>query len=360
MNITVNSKDLQKTLGKVAAVAQEGGIMPILANVEFKVVEHKIVLRCTDLRTTIKMAMLAKADGQQTFSVNANLLLSLLKSLPNEEIILRVGDTSVQVSSSKGAHNIPKMTGEFPDTPKFETTSTFTAKGYMLDTVLSATLPCVSDDDMKPSLTGVLFDLKEEGTTFVGVNGYKLAQYKTKLAGNGEKILVPPAVLSHVKGFSDEDIVVSWNDRSVTFEVGESLVISGVLVDSKPAPYEKVVPTTHDQEIVVEQKELLDTLKRVSLFSNSDTKRVCLQINNGSCMVIGRDDNFGRAADEPLNIISGGQTARELYFNAQYLSDVLKTAGEGKIKISFGSAHPVLVNNPASPGLTGLVMPLNA
>lgn len=360
MEINIESRKLQKTLGKVASVINQNSLMPIMTNVLWDIKDGKITLIGSDLETTIHSTLSTPVDGS-SFSVDAKLLLDLVKALPSESINIEVKDKMV-VTSSKGNFTLPVLREEYPSFGEQEYGDPIMMKGYMLNAVLTATINSASTDDMRPTMTGVCFDFKEEGTTFVSTNSFKLNQYKTKLKGDGSKIIVSVPVLSNVLGLSDEEVVVVYNDRNIKFsytDKGEEITVMGRLLEGNYPPYEKVVPTTLDCYLVVDSKEFTEAVKRAAIFSPGETKEVVL--NTHQRAVYATNANYATHAanfvdmDEVVD-----EKGREIRFNATYLLDVLKIAGEGKIKMSFGEqSHAVLINNPATPGLTGLVMPLN-
>lgn len=363
--ITIEKKDLQGLLGKVAPVINPASLMPIMKNVLIDISDAGMTLTGSDLDTIITVSdqLLQVPVGQeQKFSVDAKLLLDLLKTLPNGTLSLEVTD-NLKVITSKGDFTIPVIRGEYPETKEWTPTESSTLKGFILDTVLGATLSSVSVDDMRPTMTGVCFDFLEEGATFVSTNGFKLHRYITRTKGSGTKIIVPPKVLAQVTGLQDEEVKIEFNDSNILFTYVSkdvSYKVSGRLIDGKYPPYDKVVPSSLSKFALIDQAEVIDTVKRVSLFSPGETKEVTFSFKNGALQISATNANYATSGAETLPI-EYSQEPTQINFNATYLIDVLKTAGQGKVKMSFGpESNAVLVNNQASPGLTGLVMPLQS
>lgn len=361
MELKINSKELQKAVGKVAAIINPASLMPVLSNVKISSHDGVMAFMGTDMQTVIMYSI--KFDAEDfSFGTNAKILLDLLKSLPDEEVTIFIGE-DFMLASSKGNFNIPIVEStEFPTMPAVVETDSFSMKGYILDTVLKPCLTTVSDDDMRPVMTGVCFDFKEDGVTFVSTNGFKLSQYKTKIKGNGGKIIVPPVVLSNVLGLQDEEVSMVYNDNNIIFDMmlkDAHIKVIGRLVDGNYPPYEKVVPENLSQSAVVESKDLIEAIKRALIFAPEDNREISIGIE-GSCINVRADNfNYSRNAQQGVFAEIDGDP-KVIKFSGNYLLDVLKNAGEGKIKISYGAeSYAVLINNPASPGLTGLVMPLN-
>ena len=235
-------------------------------------------------------------------------------------------------------------------------------QGYMLDKVLNSTKGSVSDDELRPTLTGVCFDLKEDGVTFVATNGFKLQQYDTKIKGNGAKIIVLPVSFNGALGLSDEEVTISFNEVNISFsyiEDGEFVKVTGRLVDGNYPPYEKVVPKELPHEAIVDNGEISEAIKRASLFSPGESKQIVLEVSENHVGVMASNANYATSSDQVIDATSTG--SKTIRAKSSYFLDVLKIAGEGKVKISFGpDSNAVLINNALSPNFTGLVMMLGA
>ena len=355
MEILIQNKDLKAALAVVAPAINPGNIMPILRNVEF-LFDDGFELFSTDLQTSIRTFVdPATVNGEAfNFSVDFQLLNNLLKNLPSEDLKLVVGD-ALEVYSSKGEFSFPVFKEALPQPPVLANTNKLEVKGFVLDMILKATLTSVNNDDIRPVMNGVLFDIKEEGSVFVSTNAFKLNRYKTKISGVPSKVIVPPVVAKNVLGLQDEIVYVEYNDVNISFEYGKAKV-TGRLIDGIYPDYTRVVPEDYTDYLLVDSGEFAAAVKRAALFSPQDSQEVIF--NTAQSTIYGSNINFSTSSANHIESELHGAGV-EIKFNATYLLDVLKVAGEGRIKISYSTPEKqVLFNNPASPGLTGLVMPI--
>lgn len=363
IKIAVNTRKLQKALGRVSTVVNPGSIMPIFSNVEFDFSADGVVLKGSDTETTISMHLsdvsVKNETETQTLLVNGKLLLDLLKSLPNEEIAILFTGQYANVGASTGSYQVPVMYDKLPNSPTINGSS-FSMKGFALDMIVGATISSVSTDDMRPTFCGVCFDFQEEGTSFVSTNAFKLARYKSKLKGEVGQIVVPTNVLNNIRGLQDEEVFVSYNETNInfTFETTDGVVnVWGRLIDGKYPPYERIIPENNEKVVVVDQKTFLESLKRASLFATEKDRKVILDFFEGKMEIVADNINYNRHANEEVET-KGVDFELKIAFNGDYLAEMLKVVGDGDIKLSLSEANkPMLLNNAKSPGLTGLVAP---
>lgn len=361
MEININSKELQKGLTKVSPVINPVSLMPIMSNVLFTTTAGYAKLTGSDLETTIETYVKCGCEEGQEFAVSAKMLLDLLKTLPNERLSLVIENGLLDIQSSKGSFQLPVIKGEYPKIiMDWKADEGITMQGFVLETVLKAAIGSVSQDELRPTMRGVCFDFKEEGTVFVATNGFTLQRYATKIPGSGKTIVVPTSVLNSVKGIKEKDVRITFNETNVMFRYqnGEMEdVVTGRLLEGTYPPYDKVIPQNLECSLVADVAELTEAIKRSVIFAPGDTKEVV--INTAHMAVYASNRDFSTHSSTQVKMEVNDPRGREIRFNATYLLEVLKTAGDREVKIVFGSSSPaVLVYNKSAPGLTSLVMPL--
>lgn len=358
MEIVLQSKDLKEAIAKVASVINPSSIMPIFRNVYFDMSGDGVRVVGTDTETTVETDLtVTSKEGSESFSVDAATLLNLLKTLPNEALHVSDEEGTFVLRATTGVFKLPLDKGSYVVPETSSTEGGFQLKGYALDMIVKATIQSVSTDDLRPTMGGVCFDLKEDGAVFVATNGQKLAKYQTKITGNGEKLIVPVKVLEQVTGLQDQDVKISYNNINIVFDWGTTKV-SGRLVDGTYPPYEKIIPE-NTNVVSLKQKDLVDALKRASIFANNETKQVVLNVEGNRIVVASCDNGYNKSSDQEVAI--EGDFTLAIGFKASILIDILKVVGEGDLKLHFNelASKPVLIKNVASPGLTGLVAPMH-
>ena len=353
--------DLLKYVERAAKVVNTSALVPIAKNILFTSTPNgpNTVLKATDFETSIVVNVPWLPYIGFDYAVDAQKLVQVLKSLKSEDIIdYIIKDGTFTVKTLAGKFTLPYLDGsDFPaihiSKPKF------TAPSYVFERALELTSGCVSQDELRPTMTGVFFDT--EGGNVVATNGHKLSRYTVGFEGEG--FILPTKALSLFKGLGDAKIGYSSDSNSVSFSVNEG---AGGKVDFKFTkingtypPYSRVIPTNNDKTFVIEQEDLLTAVKRISLFSSSETSSIVLELSSEGSMIKGQDINFGNKAEEALIGSYEGEDFT-IGLNAKYLIDLLNTSGKGKLAVTFSENNkPVLIENNTNPKLLQLIMPVN-
>ena len=349
--IKIDAKVLLKNVSKVASIVNSSSIMPITQNILFQTGKGMIALTGTDLETTVKVVVDADytLDGQSV-AVPAKRLLDLLKSLSGA-LEISFGDNKAVVKASTGKYEI----GVFPgaDFPKAKfTEGENSIKGYMFSHAVELVGGAVSTDDMRPNMTGVFFDSNNKKV--VATDGHRLVRFDLKIAG--ESFIVKPKPLALLKGLQDEDVKYCVADNHIHFTT-DTMNVSVRLIEGTYPPYQRVIPDANTKVLHVKSEDLAEAVKRVSLFSNAETKQIKLELGE-EVKISASDLNFGTSADEKLEAKYIGQPLT-IGLNARYLTELLSASKEATLKITFSEANkPVLIYSSMNPKLLQLVMPV--
>ena len=321
--------------------------MPIAKNLLFTGKQ----IKATDLNTSIVVE--TPFEFGDAVAVDTQKLVALLKSLKGEDISIEFGSPSTKIKSKSGKYEISAFNGaDFP--PINIKDGEHTTKAFLLQRAIELTEKSISDDALRPVMTGVYFD--SELGYVVSTNGHKLGRYQAKFDAS---FILPQAAFGLIKNLKDEEVSYSVTDNMINFHSG-NVKFSVRKVEGKYPPYDKVIPTTNNKTLTIEQSELLSVLKRVSLFASHESSSIILELGDGDLKIKGEDVNYGNKASETLKGDYLGDTELTIGLNAKYLIELLNTTGEGLLTLSFSESNkPVLISNATNPRYLQLVMPVN-
>ena len=138
--------------------------------------------------------------------------------------------------------------------------------------------------------------------------------------------------------------------------MSKNFTFKSKLVDGNYPNYNQVVPEGQGTSIIVDRKELINTLSRVSVLTSEKFKGVKLKTDDGVLEVSAHNPDQ-ESAEEKLNI-EGDTNPFEIAFNVNYLKEVLNIVEDDKITlISYGNDKSALVKS-SDPNQTLVLMPL--
>src|ERR1700754_2075658 len=180
MKFIVSSSALLKQLQQISGVINANTVLPILEDFLFEVEKNKLTVVATDLETVMKVHLDIEAKDSGRVCIPAKILMDSLKNIPDQPLTLSIDKNfSVEITSDNGKY---KVMGEnpdnFPKEPVADDTTSFTMASSALITAINKTLFAVSNDDLRPAMTGVYFELSKDYIQFVATDAHRLVRFK--------------------------------------------------------------------------------------------------------------------------------------------------------------------------------------
>jgi DNA polymerase-3 subunit beta len=243
MKFIVSSSQLLKQLQILGGVINTNNTLPILDNFLFELTDDQLRISASDLETTMSTSIDVESDAPGAIAVPARLLLDILKTFPEQPLTFKVEDNNtIEINSDSGKYALAYADGEeFPKAVELEAPSSTTLKASILATGISKTIFASGNDDLRPVMSGVFFQLSPENLIFVATDAHKLVKYIRKDVSANEvaEFIMPKKPLTLLKNIlsgNDEDVVIEYNDTNAKFSFGNSTLICR-LIDGKYPNY---------------------------------------------------------------------------------------------------------------------------
>lgn len=343
MKFIVSTSNLLKQVQLVSGVISSNTVLPILENFLFKIEPKKLTVSATDLETSMSATLEIQADKEGLIAVPAKILLDTLKTLPEQPLTFTYDEKTfgIEITSQNGRYKLAGENGDdFPKISEAENVTDINLPASVLSNAIGKTLFAVSNDDLRPAMTGVFFQLDQEGITFVATDAHKLVRYKRLDAKSEEagSFIVPRKALNLLKNAlpnNEETVVnISYNNSNGFFTFDNINLICR-LIDAKFPDYNAVIPVNNESLLTIGRKELQDSLKRIVIFSNKTTNQVMMRIAGSDLQVSAQDLDFSNEANERLTCNFQGEDM-EIGFNAKFLGEMLGILESDEINMELG------------------------
>lgn len=347
MHFIVSSSVLLKNLQLAGGIISSNVVLPILEDFLFEINENKLVVTGSDLETMIKVQIDIQTDPTVTetnrgkICVPSKILLEYLKNLPEQPVhfVINEDDSTIEISSSTGKYKIgAEKADEYPKEPQAENTTTFTIPSLRLLEAVNHTIYATSTDTLRPAMTGVYFDLTEEGATFVATDAHRLikisfSDISVETLGS---FIVPRKPLQQFKNIlpSDDRILNLSYNGSHLFIQTDKMHLSCRLIDAKFPPYKAVIPQDNPYALTINRSSLLSTLKRVSVFANKSTSQVVFDIVGNTVNISAQDIDFSYEGKETLNCQYSGEDMK-IAFNSKLLIEMLNNLNAEEVLLEL-------------------------
>lgn len=367
MKFIVSSSQLLKHLQQISGVINANTVLPILEDFLFEVENSKLTVVATDLETVMRIRLDVEAKENGRVCIPGKILMESLKNIADQPLTFTIDKNfGVEITSDNGKY---KVMGEnpdnFPKEPAADDTTSFAMTATALVTAINKTLFAVSNDDLRPAMTGVFFELNKDFVQFVATDAHRLVRYKrTDVSAPGQdSFIVPKKPLSLLKSAlpdNEDEITINYNSNHLFVKHGTTQM-SCRLIDARFPDYKVVIPLDNPYKLVVDKSLFQSALRRVSVFSNKSTNQVALTISGSELQLAAQDVDFSFEGNERMKCQYDGEDIA-IAFNARFLIEMLNSAETSEVKLELSTPTKAGILKPTEQQdgeeLLMLVMPL--
>ncbi len=367
MKFIVSSTSLLKQLQQISGVINANTVLPILEDFLFEVDKNKLTVVATDLETVMKIQMDVDAKEAGRVCIPAKILIDSLKNIPDQPLTFNIDKNfAVELTSDNGKY---KVMGEnpdnFPKEPVADDTNSFVIPSSALVTGINKTLFAVSNDDLRPAMTGVYFEMSNTGLQFVATDAHRLVRYKRTDVScpKNDSVIVPKKPLNLLKAAlpdNEDELTISYNSNHLFVQHGTTQM-SCRLIDARFPDYKVVIPVDNPYRLTVNKADFQGALRRVSIFSNKSTNQVVLSISGSELKLAAQDVDFSFEGNERMNCQYNGEDL-QIAFNAKFLIEMLNAVESEEVTIELSTPTKAGILKPGESDeneeLLMLVMPL--
>ncbi len=370
MKLIILKTNLREGLSSLDRVSADGTNLPILKNVLIKVTDGKIVVSATNLEIGIERSLSGKVVEPGSVTVPFSTLSSIISNVDAERVNLESDGTNLIVKTDNYQAKIQGMNPEdFPIIPRLENKDAYIEIGTgSLKEAIHGVIDAAQFSEIRPELSGVLFDFQITSMKLVATDSFRLAEktlYKNQYHASfeqGFKIIVPLKTIQEaVRGFGeDEKVRIHLDPNQIGFESASERVVSRLIAGQYP-DYDQIVPKKLETEMTMNREQLLSAVKLVSSFSGkvSDV-RIALKGDEKTLEVFSVNQHLGENSYlVPVKV--QGPKFSGMSFNWRYLADGLKAMKSETILFGVnGEAKPAVIKSADDPSYFYLLMPIKA
>ncbi|MEI7596879.1 MAG: DNA polymerase III subunit beta [Bacteroidota bacterium] len=371
MKFIVSSTKLLKQLQAVGGVLNTNNTLPILDNFLFQVEVNSLSITASDLETTmISVIDDIQANEVGKVAIPAKMLIEILKTFAPDTPITFIVDKdtyNISLSAGEGKYKLAGQNGdEFPKSPEIENTASIEMDTKALAEAINKTIFATGNDDIRPVMSGVFCELALDSITFVATDAHKLVRYRRNdFKSDAEKqFIMPKKPLNQLKSTLNSvegNVTIEYTDSNAKFTFGHITLICR-LIDGKYPNYNAVIPAENPNKLTIDRLSLLNSIKRVSLFSNQSTYQIRLKIAGSELTISAEDLDYANSATERLTCQYDGSDM-EIGFNAKFVLEMLNNLSSELVNLEMSMPNRAGLLIPVDPENTKedvlmLVMPV--
>jgi DNA polymerase-3 subunit beta len=371
MKLIISSSELLRGVMAVAKAIPAKSPLPILENFLFDLKGNTLEITASDAELTLKTNIEVESTAEEgRIAVPAKHMMDLLKELPDQPLtISTTGESSFLCSWAGGESTLPYFPAEdYPEIIGADANNAVTLQfpAQSLVEGISSTIYATADDEIRPAMNGIFFDIDLNATTLVASDSHKLICYTTTDVNASEKASFilhkkPAGILKSTIGKDIETVEISFDAKTAEFRFGNTTVICRLVVGKYPK-YRDVIPQNNSNILRINRVQLLNTVRRVSVCSNKASNHIKFDLKSGSLMISAQDLGFSIAAHETMQCQYDGEDLA-IGFKAPFIIEILSNMSCGELVIKFLDSKRAALIVPAeeeaeSEKICGIIMPI--
>jgi DNA polymerase-3 subunit beta len=336
--------------------------MPILEGIYIKTNESTLTLIGSDTDVSIQTSVEAQIIEAGSIVIDAKIFGEIIRKLPNSTIkIETIENQLIKITCEKSVFDVVYMnTNEFPALPQVNENLKISVQQNILKNMIKGTSFAIAQDETRPILQGILFEVRNKNLNLVALDGYRLAIKSEFLDTDIDvEVVIPGKTLNEVSKIledTEEIVDITFTDNHILFNLEKTKIISRLL-EGKFINYNSLLPQEHKLFVNINRQELQNAIERASLMAkDGNTNLIKLDFQQDN-LVITSNSQLGKVREE-ISIKLQGEGI-QIAFNSRYLIDVLKNVEDNEVVMKMTSGiSPCVIEEKDNENARYLVLPV--
>ena len=369
MNFTVSSATLSSCLQALSRVLNSKSSLPILDSFLFDVANNVLTVTASDGENVVTSKIdLVDSSEQFSFCLISKTIIDAVKEFADEPLSfdINMNEMSAIIKYHNGQNRIPVQSSEtYPriNANSEDMTTTINVEANVLEKAITRSLFATTNDELRPVMNGLYFDLKTDSLTIVASDGHKLVRNVNHTITGYEpaSFILPkkPATMLKTLLPKDGTVNIKFNKGTAVIEFEKTVMVCR-LIEGRYPNYNSVIPQNNPNELTIDRQALLTSLRRVLVFAASSCL-IGFRLENNKLTLSSEDIDYSKSANEELNCEYYGQQM-SIGFKGTSLIEILSNIDSQEIVFKLADPSRAGVLMPATQNekedLLMLVMPM--
>ena len=355
MKFIVSSTGLFSHLQAISRVINSKNSLPILDCFLMELTDGTLSITASDSETTLSTSMeVNENDGDGRFAVSSKTILDALKEIPEQPLAFEVNTNTLEilVQYQNGKYSLMGQNAdEYPQAPALGSNAVHVTMGAQIALGgINRSLFATADDELRPVMNGIYFDITTEDITFVASDGHKLVRNKTYAAHGDEKAAFilpkkPATLLKNLLPKEQGDMQIDFDDRNAVFTL-ENYSMTCRLIEGRYPNYNSVIPQNNPNKAIIDRPMFISALKRVSVFSSAASSLIKMRLDTNQIQISAQDIDFSTSAEETF-ICQYDGNPMNIGFKSTFLIDILNNISSQEVMVELND-----------PSRAGIILPV--
>ncbi len=373
MKLTIKKEILLEALNKVSKAISTKNLIPVLAGIKFELKKKRLTLTASDNDITIQTFINInneddiKVEKEGSIIIQGKYILDIVRKLPDKYINIEVIDElKILIYTENSEFNLNGISEEeYPNINLDESKNKLLINNKVFKNIVNQTAFASSNEETKPVLTGINFNVVGDILECNSTDSYRLARKIVKLEKSTEEnynIVIPSHNIMEFSKILDDDekenIEMNISGNKILF-VYKNIKFQSRLINGTYPNTSNLIPNDQFLIIYTNLNDLYDVIDRASILTSDKEKNIVTLETNGNVLTLKSSSQEIGRVEEKMEIKKNNQEDIRISFSAKYMMEALKSFQTENVELHFvGEIKPILVKSSEDETLTQLVLPI--
>lgn len=370
MKWTIEKNVLLEALNNVTRALTQRTTIPVLNGIVFELTKEGIDLLASDSELTIKVHIkdsdIKHKEGEGKIIIQSKFFVEMIKKMPTDTIDFEVEDNlKIKITSPYNQYRLNGYNpNDYPNISIEKNDNVINLKANILKEVINQTSYALSNQEVRPLLTGLNLKINGDILECIATDSYRLAKKNLRLENiveNSINIVIPGKSIVELEKIlnDDEDNVEVYIFKNKILFIYQNIYLQSNLLEGTYPETSHFIPADFAYMINLNLSSFYDAVDRASLLAENKEKNIIKVHIHDKEMVISSTSNELGNAEEKLTIDSNNKESLIISFSSKYMLDALKVIKEENIFLLLNSDDkPIILKPVTDESLIELILPI--
>lgn len=369
MKFTINKNILLENLNNVIKAISSKNVIPILNGIKFELTSNGLELTASDNELTIKSFIdkkeILNVEKEGITIIQSKYILDIVRKMPSDVINFELVDNvRIKIYTDQSQYNLNCLDyKEYPNVRLEENKDPIIIKSDILKNIISQTSFAISNQELRPLLTGLNIKINGNILECIATDSYRLSKKIVELDNPIEtdvNVVIPGKNINELEKIlnDNEDVEIHIFNNKVLFKY-KNIIFQSHLLNGTYPNTSNLIPTDFEIKTVVNLSEFFSAVDRASLLTQGKDKNiVIMKIENNEMTINSYASEIGKV-EEKLVVENSGESTINISFSSKYMLEALKIFKTEEITLYLiNDVKPIIIKEKDNESLTELILPI--
>lgn len=369
MKFTIDKSVLLENLNNVIKGVSTKNVIPVLNGIKFDLKSEGLYLTASDSELTINSFIdsreIKNIEKEGSIIIQSKYIIDIIRKMPSNVINFEVIDSlRIRIYTESNQYNLNCLDpNDYPNIKLEEHKEPVILNGELFKTIINQTSFAISNQELRPLLTGVNIHIIGDLLECIATDSYRLAKKNIKLdtpLTSEVNIVIPGKNIIELEKIivDDEPIEMHIFNNKALFKYKNIKFQTNLLSGTYPNT-SNLIPTDFEIMVTAKKDDYMASVDRAALLTQGKDKNIIkMKIENKEMIINSFASEIGKV-EERLQVDTSENANIDISFSSKYMLEALKTMKDEEILILLNNdVKPIVIKSLKDESLIQLILPI--